>query len=157
MVGRTRYNNPIDALVARSMPVTESGCIIWTGALDSKGYGQIVINNKKVPAHRFAWEIETKEQIPENLRLDHKDHCSKSCINPDHLRLATHAQNVQNQASVRSDNTSGYRGISWQKAVQKWRVRIGTTNFGHYSDLEEAIRVRDKAREEMYGEFAGKG
>lgn len=62
---------------------------------------------------------------------------------------------LENMGSVKSDNTSGYRGL---RAVRgKWQVRITfkkkTYYLGTYADKEEAIRVRKRAEQAMFGEF----
>ena len=56
---------------------------------------------------------------------------------------------------VRSDNTSGVRGVS--KYRDKWRASITfkkkTYYLGTFTDLEEAIKIRKKAESVLYGEF----
>lgn len=63
-------------------------------APDSKGYGQIRLNNprKMVRAHRLVWELFVAP-IPNGLVLDHLCN-NKICVNPDHLELKTNAENV---------------------------------------------------------------
>jgi len=34
-----------------------TGCIEWTGGLDSKGYGVIRVSGKSVGTHRLAWTL----------------------------------------------------------------------------------------------------
>lgn len=49
-------------------PVTESGCWIWMGAIDSKGYGGIKVNGKQMSAHRRSWVIANGD-IPSGLHV----------------------------------------------------------------------------------------
>ena len=36
-------------------PDPNSGCWLWTAAVDGKGYGTFHIGRRQVGAHRFAW------------------------------------------------------------------------------------------------------
>jgi hypothetical protein len=59
--------------------------------------------------------------------------------------------------TVRSNSSSGYKGVSWHVA-KKWRaqVRIGGTNknLGYFHTAEEAAKVYDAAALLYFGEFA---
>jgi len=73
------------------------------------------------------------------------------------LREATHAQNAQNRR-MRSDNRSGFRGVSWVRRDKKWRAAITAngelSHLGDYVDPEAAARAYDTAAIELHGEFA---
>jgi hypothetical protein len=73
------------------------------------------------------------------------------------LRAATPAQQMQNQ-SLRSSNTSGFRGVSWQSRVGKWRASVHQNGkpiyLGYFTDKEQAAKIRDEAAKALYGEFA---
>ena len=71
----------------------DTGCWIWTGHKDEKGYGHIGIGKKSVRVHRVVYERYIGP-IPEGLILRHK--CDiRNCVRPDHLILGTQKQNVQ--------------------------------------------------------------
>ena len=61
------------------------------------------------------------------------------------LRTVTDAGNAQNRATRFANNTSGYKGVSWDKRVQKWyahgRLNGRMYALGRYADIEEAARV----------------
>ena len=81
-----------DRIESRSEYVTESGCKIWMGTLDKKGYGTLTFNSKPQFAHRLSYKIAFGD-IPDGLCVLHK--CdTPSCINPNHLFLGTQSENM---------------------------------------------------------------
>lgn len=106
-------------------------------------------------AHRIGWLIATGK-FPEG-DLDHKDGDSLNnrFLN---LRDSTHSQNMQNTVR-RSDNKSGFKGVSWDAANSKWVARIRIPggkykNLGRFLDPEDAHRAYCSAANELFGEFA---
>jgi flagellar basal body rod protein FlgC len=73
------------------------------------------------------------------------------------LRICTHAENLANRKKQIS-NTSGYKGVSWDKSCKKWAANISICGkykkLGRFTDLVEAARAYDAAAKEVYGEFA---
>ncbi len=75
-----------------------TGCWNWTGAHNSKGYGNMRYNKKTIAPHRvmYAWlraSIPTGngKNIPE---LDHVVCKNRGCCNPFHLELVLHKENI---------------------------------------------------------------
>lgn len=58
------------------------------------------------------------------------------------------------QHNLNSNNTSGFRGVSYDKARNKWRAYIRlkyeTKALGRFDTLEEAVKARIKAEEKYY-------
>jgi len=136
----------------------QGNCLIWTGSKDKKGYGQISIPGGDAYAHRYAWE-RVNGPIPDGMFIDHKDHCSTSCVNVDHLRLATAAQNNYHRSGPLKGSKSGIRNV--YPSGSKWQVQVRKNGiihyFGAYDDINEAAQVAEVARENLFGVFAGRG
>lgn len=93
---------------ARWILAEETGCWMWTGPLDKGGYGAFQIgHNPRLEklAHRAAWKV-YRGEIPPKMCIDHICRV-RSCVNPDHMRLVTRAQNtMENSLSVQARNAA---------------------------------------------------
>lgn len=118
-------------------------CWLWNGSMNARGYGQQRVAGTIFLAHRlsYSWHIGA---IPDGMHVDHL--CwVKSCVNPEHLRLATNAENHQNLPGASPASTSGVRGVSWVSAKRAWRAEATVNgdryHLGYFSDLREAAEV----------------
>ena len=112
--------------------------------------------NTKVRMHRFIWEL-VNGPIPKKMDIDHvsRDTLDNRLSN---LRLATRSQNNIN-SKVRSDNTSGFKGVFYVKGRKSpywayiWanKKRIG---LGMYKTAEEANQAYQQAAKKHYKDFA---
>lgn len=92
--------------------LNDFGCLVWTGAKNSTGYGTFRVNGKTVLAHRYNYYMIKKEDISGKL-LCHK--CdNRACVNVDHLFLGTYKDNIQDCITKNRRNTPN--GESHHKA-----------------------------------------
>lgn len=70
-----------------------TGCHVWLGAIQSKGYGSVGDGQGGTTlAHRMAW-VAQHGPIPNGLTIDHL--CfNKRCVNVEHMELVTPAENI---------------------------------------------------------------
>lgn len=66
-------------------------CWQWVGAIQSSGYGSLVIDGRHYLAHRYTYEV-LAEPIPDGLQIDHLCQ-NKRCCNPAHLEPVTAKEN----------------------------------------------------------------
>lgn len=120
----------------------------WT--LTNHGY----VHNKanKILMHRLVMGVNDSELV------DHKKVGIKyrSDNRKKRLRICTRAQNEHN-TKKRKNNTSGYKGVTWRKNLQKWiaQISIGknTIYLGSFVDIKDAVKARKVAAKEMHKEF----
>jgi hypothetical protein len=73
------------------------------------------------------------------------------------LRISTTSQNGMNRGK-QSNNTSGFKGVSFSPRLNKYDTRIAFNNTQIYLALtdtaEEGARIYDEAARRLYGEYA---
>ena len=103
----------------------------------SKGYPTTNIDKKPIAMHKF-------------LGYYHPDHYNRNKLDNRKENLIPSAPKENNRnMPKRSTNTSGFIGVTWNKAMQKWQASITVDNvsiyLGCFYDKNEAIRERLKA------------
>ncbi len=89
--------NTVETVMARVEPGTESGCWIWMGAVESRGYGVVQWEGKQTKVHRLMWELHNGP-ILGGLFVCHR--CDTPiCCNPTHLFLGDARANVRDAVS----------------------------------------------------------
>jgi len=119
------------------------GDYLW--GLDGGGYMFCKVGGKSVKLHR-----EVLLNVDPNGVSDKVDHINRNRLDNRrcNLRWATHLQNVLN-SSLPVNNTTGYRGVSFDSATGKWVARfnhrtVGRIRLGYYDTKEEAARAYDE-------------
>jgi hypothetical protein len=82
-------------------------CWIWDGATTKNGYGQFRYNDKTEYAHRVSYII-NYGPISDDLLVLHR--CDvKRCVNPKHLYLGTHTDNMKDRVTRQPNSWTGKR------------------------------------------------
>ena len=124
------------------------------GVPNSSGHIQIMIDGRAYFAHRLAFLYVTGE-----WPRHHVDHinCEEADNRWLNLREATGTQNNAN-ARRRTDNSTGYKGVSWYKDGRCYRAYIRKAGHLHYlgsfSEPQEAHAAYVRAADRMFGDFA---
>lgn len=96
-----------------------SDCVIWLGAQDGHGYGQINVNGMPIKAHRIAWQLQRGE-IPADLTIDHL--CTnRLCQNVEHLELVTRAENGRRGSATKGRKLACVNGHPFNRDTDKWK------------------------------------
>lgn len=71
---------------------SDNECWSWNGSRCANNYGHLTIQHKTWKAYRYSWMIKNGP-IPKRMNICHS--CNNPpCVNPSHLYLATHKQNM---------------------------------------------------------------
>jgi len=89
----------IDRLMSY-IDIDDTGCWLWTASVTPAGYGRLNIDGRIEAAHRVMWVIWNDAAIPSDRELDHMCRVRR-CVNPAHLDLVTHGENVRRGHAVR--------------------------------------------------------
>lgn len=115
---------------------------------DNKYHNKYIMMHQLIGKKHNLYNPEIKEE------LDHID--GKTNNNrKDNLRTTDHMTNMKN-GKIKSNNTSGYKGVSWFKYNNKWCAYITNEKkrifLGYYENKEDAIKVRKNAEILYFGD-----
>ena len=136
----------------RDSPSRKRGTV--AGTLTEDGYIRIKIEGCLYRGHRLAFMWMTGVW-PEH-EVDHSNRV-RSDNRWSNLRQATKAENQRNTVN-RRNGTSGFKGVTFMKRLNKWQAHIyngGKLNYlGVHQTAELAARAYAAAAEKLHGEFA---
>ena len=128
----------------------DSGIFVWNigrpgasvgtvaGAIRHDGYVRIGVDNKRYLAHRLAW-LYVHGYMPENSI----DHINRNPLDNRicNLREVSHMCNMRN-IDTPKNNTSGVKGVIWNKHNLLWVAVIGNKTIKYSRDFTEAVAHR---------------
>lgn len=124
------------------------------GYINDKGYLLISVLNKRYRAHRLAWLYMTGK-----MPVDQIDHINLNRLDNRfcNLRECNNEENNRNSRK-KSTNTSGFRGVHFNKQTNKWQARARVNgkrhHIGLFNSAEEAGIAYEKYISNNHGDFA---
>jgi hypothetical protein len=148
------YKNDVCDKKGRKTKVTQGS---KAGSLHPLGYVKMRVDGKMYMAHRIIYKMFNKDFVEGTL--DHIN--NKPADNRiENLRIATCTENNRN-AVLRKDNTSGVKGVNWNKRDMRWTASISINGkrkaLGNFKDLALATEFVQLARDMVHGDFANHG
>ncbi len=148
--------------------------------IDSKTHGQwsVFVDTEDIPKiENYKWNLSYDAKNKKFLRVKAKinrktislhflltgykitDHIDMDIFNnrKSNLRECTIAENLRNRGKNKK-NTSGYKGVYYDKKRNRWEAYIGFNNkqifLGYYCILADAIMAYNNSAIKYHGEFA---
>jgi len=122
------------------------------GYINRDGYRAIKVQGKLYAAHRIAF-LMMHGYLPKTIDHIDRDRDNNAISN---LRECSESQNQFNKSALKS-NTSGKKGVTWNKSAGKWQAQsthAGKQNYlGIYDSLEEASDAYQNFCSQKHGEF----
>lgn len=110
-------------MISKTAVNAVSGCHVWIGAKNSRGYGVIWFEGSLELAHRVAFFLSNQRWPAKELVIDHVCE-NKQCVNSRHLRELTNSQNIR-RAYPRGDQKTEDQRAMWRKSKAKQRAKGG--------------------------------
>lgn len=116
------------------------------GSRNRNGRAKVKINWAEILVHRLIAEAflpDFDSRSVDHINGDQSDN------RPVNLRMATESQNRRAFRTKQKGCTSKYRGVSWQKKMQKWAAQVTkcgkNTHIGLFDVEEDAAKAWDSA------------
>lgn len=129
-------------------PVTESGCWLWTGTIESSGYGRLRVGKRKLLAHRLVYAI-YRGGLADSDYLDHLCRV-RCCVNPDHLEIVDLRTNIlrgtapsaQNARKTHCPLGHPYDAVNTHIKIDGRRECRACDRVGYWANREKVLSER---------------
>lgn len=121
--------------------------VLFTWTLHDHGYAQRSVGLRTVYMHREIFGLQPGDKRePDHIDGDRLNNTRTN------MRLGTKAQNLQNRVKPNRNNSSGHRGVTWNRRRGKWQAKVmvarKTNHLGYFDDVDEAAAAAAAFRRE---------
>lgn len=117
------------------------------------GYAKIELSNSIMSLHRYLLGL----SVGDKKYVDHKNG-NKLDNRKDNLRVCTAADNAHNLRCLSKHNSSGFKGVCFDRSTNKWRAKVQylgkAINSKRFDTAIEAAKEYDRLSKLYFGEFA---
>lgn len=125
-----------------------NGCMIWTGAIQSQGYGSLKADGRYLRAHRVSLELAEGPPPASRMEAAHQPLIChrRECVSPAHLRWATRGENKDDElidgtrnrgerhgmsklTNAEVDEIRSSRGIKQKDLAERYGVSVATISL----------------------------
>ena len=138
----------------------KTGKVLKPG-INSHGYYYVILCSDGNRYNKRIHKLVAEYFIANPYNKQCVDHIDNDRLNNNinNLRWASYQENSMN-SKLNCNNTSNYKGISYDKRANRWRARIHINgkekHLGRFDNIEDAVNARVKKAKEVYGEFMNK-
>lgn len=116
--------------------IAPDGCWLWTGGLDQDGYGKFWLDGKTLRAHRAVYQLIYGIEL-DSETLHHKCR-TRRCVNPDHLKPATQAENQAERRTCECGRCKKCRRREYMREWSRQNAPIVRLRVSRYRKLKRA-------------------
>jgi hypothetical protein len=133
----------------------DSGKVLKAG-INSSGYYAVSLCNNGKKKNVYIHRLVTHAFIDNHNNKGYVDHIDNNKLNNKipNLRWVTSKENNQNR-SISKRNTSGIKGVSYNKRDKKWHANIRIDGIliylGGFHNIEDAKKVRFESANQSFG------
>jgi len=126
--------------------------------IGNHGYYYVLLSNNGNQKYLIIHRLVAIAFIPNIKNNKFVDHIDSNRLNNtiSNLRWCDLSENQHNR-QLNENNTSGVKGIYWDKNASKWHAQIKFKNkliyLGLFDNLEDAKNVRQKKANELFGQY----
>jgi hypothetical protein len=135
---------PVVDRIMKKITINSSGCMLWNGATNGRGYGVILddnTNGRRMTYVHIAMYVSKVGPVPSGMQLDHLCR-TRNCCNPEHLEPVSGSENL-----LRSNNMNF---VTKRTGVCKNGHNVSGINAHVSSDGRTRCRACAILRKRMY-------
>lgn len=156
---RSHFNTDVGMVSTNSKFANTPAGHVWTRPDGLVSYWQVKVKQQVYYVHRIVYSLRVGCVLDIDTRIDHNDGdgLNNKKLN---LRKADCFENNYN-ARLKTNNTSGYKGVSWHTVAKSWRVRVRFKGkcftINGCPTPEKANELARELREKLHKEFTNHG